>query len=938
MTRRALASVILLASIVFVTIVTAGAQQAQPAPIPAPPDVAAPPPDAVTTPSGLASKVLTPGTGTERPTAASTVKVHYTGWTTDGQMFDSSVVRGEPSAFGVSRVIRGWTEGVQMMVKGEKRRFWIPAGLAYGDNPRPGAPRGMLVFDVELFEFTTPTDANALLAGWNTHKAMTAASPYRLLPWQSIGPSNHTGRTTAIAVADVAGARSIYVGTATGGLWKSTNRGVTWRPIFERQATASIGDVAVAPSSPSVVWVGTGESNLFRASLTGTGIYKSINGGLTWQHMGLTDTGTIGRILVHPTNPLIVYVAASGHEWTANEMRGVFKTTDGGKTWNKVFYRSPSTGAVDLVMDPKDPNTLYAGMWQRVRRKWSDPRVEPNYSEGGIWKTSDGGATWAPANTGLPDPRFRGRVGLDIARSNPNVVYAVIDNYDTGRPARPGENDAYGRPLPPNSNIIRGMEIYRSDDRGATWRKTSGQTPETATQMMGLGNTYNWVFTQIRVDTKDENKVYVLALGVSVSEDGGGHFRPFPAGGGDNHRMWIDPVNPLIVYTAHDQGFTMTHDGGKTKREGTGIHATQFYNVELDMAKPFNAYGSVQDAGSFRVAVIPAAGGRGAYAPRAWDRRAPGGEGSQHAIDPTNPSIVYSHGFYGNFTRTEVTPLYPPPPPPVPAGRGGRASAPAPAAAQPPAARPTNIRPKVAEGEPVQRAQWMAPIVLSPFDPNTVYAGYQHVYRSRDRGDTWERISDDLTDDDPRRMGVNPSAIPYQTLTHIAESPLTRGTIYAGTDDGNLHVTKDDGKTWTDIGKNLPMALKKWVSRIVPSKYDAGTVFVAQRGREDDDFAAYLWKSTDYGTTWTSVVGNIPSGPINVIREDPAVKDTLYVGNDFGVYVSKNGGAKWHVLGTSLPSVEVSDLQIHPRDHVIVISTYGRGMWVMDARRVRAIK
>lgn len=904
MKSRVSLSVLLLTATVTVAVVTAGAQQAPPQ-LPPPADVAAPPPDAVVTASGLASKVITPGTGTTRPTAASTVKVHYSGWTTDGQMFDSSVVRGEPSAFGVSRVIRGWTEGVQMMVKGEKRRFWIPAALAYGDNPRAGAPRGMLVFDVELFDFTTPVDAAGHLDAYGTHKTMATTSPYRLIPWQSIGPSNHTGRTTAVAVADVAGQRHIYVGTATGGVWKSLNRGVTWRPIFERQATASIGDVAVAPSNPAIVWVGTGESNLFRASMSGTGVYKSINGGTTWQHMGLTDTGTIGRVIVHPTRPNTVYVAASGHEWTPNEMRGVFKTIDGGRTWTKVLYRSPNTGAVDLVMDPKDPNTLYAGMWQRVRRKWSDPRVEPNYTEGGVWKTTDGGATWQPANTGLPDARFRGRIGLDIARSNPNVVYAVIDNYDAGRPAKPGENDAYGRPLPANSSIIKGMEVYRSDDRGATWRRTSGQTPETAAQMMDLGNTYNWVFTQIRVDTKNENKVYVLALSVSVSDDAGATFKPFAAGGGDNHRMWIDPVNPRIVYTAHDQGFTMTHDGGKTKREATGIRATQFYNVELDMGTPFRAYGSVQDAGSFRVAVTPT-GGRGVYSPRAWDRRAPGGEGSQHAIDPTDPNVVYSHGFYGNFTRNDGT--------------------------------STNIRPKSLEGEPAQRAQWMAPIVLSPHDPNTVYVGYQVIYRSRDRGTTWERISGDLTDNNPRQMGVNPSAVPYQTLTHIAESPLTKGVIYAGSDDGNLHVTRDDGRTWTKIDKNLPMALKKWVSRIVPSKYDAGTVFVAQRGREDDDFAAYLWKSTDYGVTWTSVVGNIPSGSINVIREDPAVKDVLYAGNDFGVYVSKNGGRTWHVLGTRLPSVQVSDLQIHPRDHMIVISTYGRGMWVMDARRVRAVK
>ena len=907
----------------FLAVATTGAQA--PRQLPAPPDVAAAPADAIVTASGLASKVLTPGTGTEHPLAVTTVRVHYSGWTTDGQMFDSSVARGEQISFKLTGVIKGWTEGVQLMVKGEKRRFWIPAALAYGENPRAGAPRGMLVFDVELFEMTTPTDAPAHLQAFDTHKKMAALSPYKLIPAQSIGPTNQTGRMTSIAVSGVGALRSIYVGAATGGVWKSANNGLTWKPIFEHEATASIGDVAVAPSNPNIVYVGTGEDNIFRASLSGTGVYKSINGGLSWTNVGLTDTGTIGRVLIHPTNPLIVYVAASGHEWTANDQRGVFKTIDGGKTWTKSFYRSPTTGAIDLVMDPKDPNTLYAAMWQRVRRKWSDPRVEPNYTEGGIWKTTDGGATWTPINEGLPEPRFRGRIGIDVARSTPNVIYAVVDSYDTGRPARPGEHDAYDRPLPENSNIIRGMEIYRSDDKGQTWKKTSGLTPETSQKMMSLGNTYNWVFTQIRVDTKNANKIYVLALGVSVSDDAGATFKPFAAGGGDNHRMWIDPVNPLIVYTASDAGFTMTSDGGKTRKDATGIRGTQFYNVELDMAKPFHAYGSVQDAGSYRVA-IDVARGRGAFTPLKWDG-APGGEGSLHAIDPTNTNLVYSHGFYGNFTRAE----YPA------AGRAAGAGA-AKGPAQPARATETPIRPQVVPGELPQRAQWMAPIIVSPFDPSTIYAGFQYVYRSKNRGDSWERISADLTDNNPRQMGVNPSAIPYQSITQLAESPISRGLIYAGTDDGNLRMTRDDGATWTDIGKNLPMALKKWVSRIVPSKYDAGTVFVALRGREDDDFTPYLFRSVDFGATWTSIVGNIPSGSMNVVREDPTTKGVLYAGNDFGAYVSKNSGARWDVIGTNMPSVEVSDIQIHPRDHVIVIATYGRGIFAIDATKVRAVK
>lgn len=918
-------------SFVALAVISAGAQTATPVQqLPPPADVAAAPVDAAVTSTGLASRIIARGSGGDHPVAASTVKVHYTGWTTEGQMFDSSVTRGATSSFPLRGVIRGWTEGVQLMVKGEKRRFWIPSALAYGESPRAGAPKGLLVFDIELFDFTTPMDADTHVKAFDTHKTLAAASPYKDETWQWLGPTNHTGRLTSISSVGSGPSRILYIGAASGGVWKSADNGHTWKAIFENQATASIGDLAVAPSDPNVIYVGTGEDNIFRASLPGTGVYKSIDAGKTWAHMGLTDTGTIGRVLVHPTNPNVVFVAASGHEWTTNEMRGVFKTTDGGKTWAKAFYRSPGTGAVDLAMDPTDPNTLYAGMWQRTRRKWSDPRVEPNYREGGIWKTTDGGATWNEANNGLPAPQFRGRVGIDISHSNPNIVYAVIDSYDAGRAIDIGEHDPYGRPLPPNSNIIKGMEIYKSKDKGATWQKTSGLTTETSQKMMSLGNTYNWVFTQIRVDTLNPSKVYVLALGVSVSTDSGATFKHFAAGGGDNHRMWIDPANPNYVITASDQGLTITENGGKTKREASGIHATQFYNVELDNPlgnKPVFVYGSVQDAGSFRVqldvrktraginvrktrALIDVRNGR-AFNPLKWEN-APGGEGSVHSIDPVNPSNVYSHGFYGGFTRADVSvkPF-----------------------------KQADIRPSPSTSLGVgpvasQRAQWMAPIMVSPHHPDTLYAGYQYVMRSTDRGATWTRISGDLTDNNPRQMGVNPSAIPYQTVTQLAESPLTRGVLYAGTDDGNLHVTRDAGRTWTDIGKNLPMAMKKWVSRIVPSKYDVATVYVSQRGREDDDFAPYLWTSTDYGATWTSIVGNIPSGNINVVREDPTVKGMLYAGADFGVYLSTDNGTTWDVLGKNLPTVEVSDLQIQPRDHVIVISTYGRGMWVMDATKL----
>jgi photosystem II stability/assembly factor-like uncharacterized protein len=782
---------------------------------------------------------------------------------------------------------------------------------------------------------TVAADPAFWLKAFGTHQTMTAGSPYRALAWQSIGPANDTGRMTSIAVGDKNGSRVIYVGAASGGVWKSEDRGDTWRPVFEHEATASVGDVAVAPSNPDIVWVGTGEDNLFRAGLAGTGIYKSTDAGKTWTHMGLTDSGTIGRILVHPTNPDIVYVAASGHEWTDNEMRGVFMSTDGGKTWTKAFYRSPTTGAVDLVMDPSDPNTLYAGMWQRARRKWSDPRVEPGYSEGGIWKTTDGGKTWKAVNDGLTPAQFRGRVGIDVSRSNPSTVYAVIDSYEQGRPVKPGERDAYGRPLPEGSNIIKGLVVFRSDDKGGSWKQVSGLTPETAVAMMGLGGTYNWVFTQIRVDPMDVNTVYVQALNTNVSHDGGATFARYAASGGDNHRMWIDPDHPLTTYIAHDGGFTMTDDGGQTRKSARGINGTQFYNVEVDNATPFHIYGSVQDTGSHRVA-LDVSHGWSAIAPLNWDG-APGGEGSNQAIDPANPNIVYSHGYYGNFSRAD----YGQPVAPSPAARaggsgagGGAARPGAPGGGRGRDFTSTNIRPPDQD----LRAQWMAPIIVSQFDHQTIYAGYQYLLRSHDRGGTWEKISAVLTSNDPKQMGINPSAIPYQTITQIAESPKRQGLLYVGTDDGHLWLTRDDGKTWTELTASIPMGTRKWVSRIVPSRTDEGTVYVAERGREDDDFAPYLWKSTDDGKTWKSLVGNIPAGSINVIREDPAVPNLLYVGNDFGVYVSTDGGAKWNVLGGNLPTNEVSDIQIQARDNVIVAATYGRGMFVMDATKVRAIK
>jgi photosystem II stability/assembly factor-like uncharacterized protein len=741
------------------------------------------------------------------------------------------------------------------------------------------------------------TDPALRLEWFENHKEMKKNSHFKDLKWQFLGPTNVSGRCTDIDVIMPKGkSYTIYVAAASGGVWKTVNEGTTWEPVFDQEASTSIGDVAIAPSNNQIIWVGTGEANIFRSSMAGCGIYKSTDEGKTWAHLGLAGTNTIARIVIHPQDPDVVYVAASGHEWTDNEERGVYKTEDGGESWSKILYVDEKTGAIDLVMDPSDPSILYAAMWQRMRKKWNDPRNEKGYSGSGIYKTTDGGAKWEPINNGLPDAVYRGRIGIDLCQTKPNVIYALVDNYELAREITDEDTaDTYGVP---SSGFIKGATVYRSDDKGANWAQVSGLTPESKQYMERHSSTYGWVFGQLRVDPNDENTVYSMGLALNVSYDGGKTFERLRGMHGDHHGLWIDPDNSDYLVNVNDGGIVISYDKGKTWRQfRDNLPLCQFFNLNFDMDSPFRVYGSMQDHGSFR-GVVNLGLGRDQI-PAVDFEGAPGGEGSSHAIDPTNPNIVYSAGFYGTISRTDLS---------VP-GREGRKS----------------ILPRQFDNEPRLRGQWVAPFIISPHNPNIIYHGMQYLFRSKDQGDTWERISSDLTYNMASELGD----IPYQTIFSISESPLKYGLIYVGTDDGKVHVTRDGGKTWAEIMEGLPY--KKWVSRITASAFNLGTVYMTQNGKRDDDFAAYVWKSTDHGKTWVDISSGIPLGPVNVIREHPRNRDVLFVGTDIGVYVSKDAGMTWDVLGGNLPSTFVHDLIIHPRDNVVVIATHGRGMWALDA-------
>jgi photosystem II stability/assembly factor-like uncharacterized protein len=709
------------------------------------------------------------------------------------------------------------------------------------------------------------------------------------LSFREIGPALMGGRISDIAAVD---ATTFYVGFATGGLWRTTNNGMSWTPLFEHESTSSVGAVTLAPSNANVIWIGTGEPQNRQSSPWGDGVFKSTDAGRTWQHMGLRETRHIARIAIHPTKPDIVYVAAVGHLFGPNEERGVFRTTDGGATWEKVLYRGEHVGAIDLIMDPGDPRTLFAALYQRQRTPWGF--AGSGAGETGLYRTTDGGATWTRLTNGLPSGPI-GRIGLDVYRRDGNIVYATVEADDEGG-------------------------LYRSNDRGESWTLVSDRNPRPM------------YFSLVRIDPNNPEKIYLGGVSLSISEDGGRTWRDGDAAEGihvDHHALWIDPDDSDHVLLGSDGGISSSFDGGRSWRHHNNLAVGQFYAIGVDMREPYYVCGGLQDNSSW----CGPSDALSSYGIRNQDwYDVSGGDGFYNKIDPTNPNIVYTESQGGNMSRYDV--------------RTGEAMR----------IRPEN-RP-TADDSASYRWNWSTPIHISHHDPATIYVASNHVLRSRDRGVTWEEASPDLTRRIDRDtlpiMGARPTDATlsrndgvsnYGNITTFGESPVDRQLLYAGTDDGTLQVTRDGGTTWTNITTRVP-GLKHGmvVSAVEPSHHVAGRVYVSFDGHFSDDYRPYIAVSEDYGQSWKSIVGGLPAWSVNVVREHPRTPELLFAGNEVGVYTSFDRGGSWHRLTGgetsvdagrphqmgALPTVPVDDIVIHPRENDLVVGTHGRSIWILD--------
>ena len=722
------------------------------------------------------------------------------------------------------------------------------------------------------------------------HKEMKYNSEFSALKWQNIGPTVMGGRITDIAVPKNS-YFTYYVATAAGGVWKTENNGSSWQAIFDHYSSSSIGDIAVSESDPNIIWVGTGENNSLRSSYAGTGIFKSSDAGKTFKHMGLSDSHHIGRVIIHPNNPDIVYVAVIGHLYTDNNERGLYKTENAGQTWTKILDLGSKTGVIDVSFAPNNPNIIYAASWERSRKAWNF--VEAGYGSG-IHISHDAGKTWEMPTQGFPKGNYIGRIGLATTISNPSVLYAVLDNQSKKEKASKADKERQKwANATAKDSVLVGIEVYKSSDNGKNWKLVSKNLKNSK-----LYSSYGYFFGNMAVSPKNENQLYVLGIHTARSDDGGKNWTYITQGKGvhaDFHAIWINPNNDKHVIIGNDGGIDISYDTGNTWQAIQNLPVGQFYTIEVDMEKPYNVYGGLQDNGTY----MGSSEIEKSYSDIMGNSKnekwkfLSGGDGFYVQVDKQNPKIYFSESQWGYLYRTID---------------GERKT----------------IRPKPKNKDEKYRFNWSSPIVLSKHNPLIIYFGGNKLFKSLDRGDNWLEISPDLSDNDPNKKGD----VTFGTITTIAESEIDPNLLYVGTDDGNLWVSTNAGFDWKRISTNLP---KRWVSRVITSRYEKSKVYVSFTGYREDEMTSYLFSSENYGETWKNIAGNLPIEPINVIREDLKNKNNLYIGTDLGVYASLDKGNTWISLTANMPTVPVHDLIQHPREMDLLAATHGRSIYKINA-------
>lgn len=705
--------------------------------------------------------------------------------------------------------------------------------------------------------------------------------------YREIGPTRQGGRVVSLAVSQQ-DPYTYFVGAGPGGLFKTTNNGNTFESVFDNQGTSGIGDVEIAPGNDQIVWVGTGEANLRNSTQYGDGVYKSVDGGHSWKHMGLKETEHIGKVVIHPTNPDIVYIAAQGKYYADNEERGVYKTTNGGKTWKKVLSVKDAkthVGATDLVMDPSNPEILYATTYQRIRKPWG---FSGSGTESGIYKTMDGGKNWSKLASGLPSG-FIGKIGLAIYPQNPNILYAIIEDANANDLSADERWKEIQSGKQPSKKLV-GNIVYRTDDAGQNWYQAS---------LGNVGSRSNY-YGQIIVDPNNENTIYVLSEKVDVSFDAGKTWKKAFEYGGDNHVLWINPKDSRHMMLGYDYGFARSFDSGKNWLHVDNLSMAQLYAISVDMDYPYNVYGGLQDFGTWKGP--SAKKGRFPIRFEDWEHVL-GGDGFYSQVDPTNSRWLYCESQFGGLSRND---------------------------------QKIGTRTQIQYKKEGIRYNWSAPLLISPHNPKKIYHGANVLLMSDNMGESWKEISPDLSKNDLSKTGGAESRV-YGTLTSISESPIKSGLIWIGTDDGNIQLTKDGGKSWDLLNENIPDNPEYWVSRVIASHHNEGTAYISYTGRHQDDKKPFLYMTEDFGKTWNSIASNLPHEPINVIREDHKNPNLLFVGTDRTVHVSLNKGNFWNEFRNNLPTIPVHDLVIHPRENDLVVGTFGRGFYITDISPLQEI-